>query len=377
MRVGIFCFYDSQGKVDEYIEYLLLQLKKVIDELYVVVNGNVDDNGRKIFLKYTEKLYIRENIGFDAGAYKDVIINLVGVSKIKEFDELVLCNDTFFGPFIDFNEIFAEMNKKRVDFWGLKYVEDSFLSHLQSYFLVFGKKILEEDILFQYFQDKVDISAENISDIYAIFERGLFYELKKAGYSYSAYANSINCDNYRSGNYAIKLEGLPLLKKKVFDKKYFVNDNVADALEIIKENYDISLIESVVKRKYQNIVIEKSKNRKNILYTFPIMKVTEYRVIDFVNSVKRIYIYGTGVVGTGIYYFLKNKDVLVDGFIISDGERKEKEWKNRIKIYFVSEVQFNKDDGVIIALNPENTNQIRNSIEKRGIEDILYLWDES
>ncbi len=372
-RIGIFCFYDKEGIVDKYVEYLLIELKKVIDELYIVVNGNVKDMGRILFRKYACKVYVRENKGFDAGAYKDVIINLIGVPKIKEFDELVLCNDTFFGPFIGFDTIFKRMEQQDADFWGLKYVNDSFFSHLQSYFLVFGEKILKENILFRYFNEKINAHTDDIADVYATFERGLFYKLRKEGYSYASYANSINCDDYRSGNYSIKIEGLPLLKKKVFDRKYYINDNVVQAIEIIKNCYDIELIKETLQRKYVNVALENKKNIQTILYTIPTMNVVEQDVIDFSKSVRYLYIYGTGVVATSIFFFFSNMGIKFEGFVISDGKEKRSLLKQDLQVLYMSEVNFKDEVGIIIALNPENSKQIQKSVE--DIKNVLYLWE--
>ena len=94
-RLGIFCFYDKEGIVDTYIEYLLSELMTVLDRLIIVVNGQVNEDGKRIFAHYTNDLIIRENRGFDAGAYADVILNVLG-DDIRDWDELVLCNDTFF-----------------------------------------------------------------------------------------------------------------------------------------------------------------------------------------------------------------------------------------------------------------------------------------
>lgn len=106
-RLGIFVFYDKDGIVDNYIDYLLEDLSKSLSDLIIVVNGILNDNGKKIFLRYTDRIVIRKNIGFDAGAYVDILLNYIGQENLKKWDELILCNDTFYGPFIPFSDIFA------------------------------------------------------------------------------------------------------------------------------------------------------------------------------------------------------------------------------------------------------------------------------
>ena len=95
-------------------------------------------------------MFFRENIGFDAGAYKDALCQLIGWDKVLEYDELVLLNDSFFVPFVPMQAIFSEMKKKECDFWGLtkynKRVDREgktvFPEHLQSFFLVVRKSLL-------------------------------------------------------------------------------------------------------------------------------------------------------------------------------------------------------------------------------------------
>ena len=60
-RLGIFCFFDKEGIVDSYIDYLLEDLKKNLSRLIIVINGYVNCEGREIFEKYTQDIIIRNN----------------------------------------------------------------------------------------------------------------------------------------------------------------------------------------------------------------------------------------------------------------------------------------------------------------------------
>ena len=44
-RLAIFSFYDSEGIVDSFIEFLLKDLNEVATELVIVINGFVCDEG--------------------------------------------------------------------------------------------------------------------------------------------------------------------------------------------------------------------------------------------------------------------------------------------------------------------------------------------
>lgn len=151
-RLAICLCYDKDGIIDDYIPYLLKDLKENLSRLVVVVNGKLTADGRKRLETLTDDLLVRENEGFDTGAWKEAMISYLGWDQIAEYDELVLLNDSFFGPFYPFREVFDEMAKRPVDFWGLTAHAESnersalcpypnFPAHIQSYFIVIRKKM--------------------------------------------------------------------------------------------------------------------------------------------------------------------------------------------------------------------------------------------
>lgn len=117
-RAGIYFFYDKDGIVDDYVPYFINGLHKVVDYIVVVVNGILNPKGRKILAACADDLFVRENVGFDAWAYKDGI-EYIGWDELKSFDELVLTNNTIYGPIFSFEELFHEMDDSTCDFWGM------------------------------------------------------------------------------------------------------------------------------------------------------------------------------------------------------------------------------------------------------------------
>ncbi|WP_347565881.1 rhamnan synthesis F family protein [Mobiluncus mulieris] len=152
-RLGIFFFYDSEGVVDDYVDYLLKDMVKNVSELAVVVNGKLDAAGRELFKKFTSNLIVRENRGLDVWAYKTAL-DSYGWKRLAEFDEIVLFNSTIMGPVYPFEEMFSAMNPRDIDFWGItwfhEYPEDPFGTtpegyiprHLQSHFHVYRRSLV-------------------------------------------------------------------------------------------------------------------------------------------------------------------------------------------------------------------------------------------
>lgn len=202
-RLGIFSFYDNDGIVDSYIEFLLDEMLTVVDKLIVTVNGQVNEQGKGILQRYTEDLLIRENRGFDAGAYRDVIVDVLG-ERIGDWDEVVLCNDTFFGPFVPMKQIFSEMGQKNVDFWGLDYSNNGIYYNLFGYFLVFGQRIIRDGVLTSFFRDRIDPHERDKLDIVGKFEMGIFRYMEHQGYSYGTYCSTSGYSIFSSPDICIE-----------------------------------------------------------------------------------------------------------------------------------------------------------------------------
>ena len=117
-RLCIFSIYDPEGQVDEYIYYWLQEFRKVCKYVIVVSNGHLKQG--HFLEQYAEQIIERVNMGFDGGAYADVLTNHLSYMRIQKFDEIILCNDTCYGPFISMADIFDEMDSRENDFWGIQ-----------------------------------------------------------------------------------------------------------------------------------------------------------------------------------------------------------------------------------------------------------------
>jgi hypothetical protein len=140
---------------------------------------------------YPEKLAIepevdlfvaRRNTGFDFSAW------LAGLGLLKnatsKLEELVLVNDSVFGPLFDLRPMFAKMSALPVDAWG---ITDSwqFAYHLQSYFLVLRRKAIAS-AAFAHFRESYP-HPKFKSTVIELGEIGLTQALLSAGLKVAAY----------------------------------------------------------------------------------------------------------------------------------------------------------------------------------------------
>lgn len=382
-RLALFSIFDEEGIVDEYVYYLLQELQSVANKVVVIINGNITSSSWERLQEYSVQVIQRENVGFDAGAYKDILFNHIGIDNVKKYDELILCNDTFYGPFVHLKEIWKSFDAKNIDFWGLHFLQLGYSYCVSSFFLVFRKKILLDDRFYEYWNKNIDITCKDIKLVYATFESGLFYELCDMGYRYDTYADK---GDYHMmyhimlcPDYMIKKYNAPFIKKKAFSDRFFHSENINKALLYVtaEKDYEIDLIYKSVSRKYGCIVNNYMVNKKDCFFEEHKIINADYVAKDlfslktFCNTwyKETIYIFGAGSVASKIYFILRKNIKNFGGFIVSKIDN-EKVLFGQPVIGMNSISLENKC--IIIGLNPENTDEVRSKIPETN--KIFYIW---
>ena len=131
----LFSHYDPDNIVDEYVLHYLAALRKLAFEVIFVSTCTELSGDTKTRLAATcREVVLRENIGRDFGSWKFALDQ----ADLNRYEQLVLANDSVYGPLFDLGEIFDSMNAKGFDLWG---ITDNWQIryHVQSYFLVFSK----------------------------------------------------------------------------------------------------------------------------------------------------------------------------------------------------------------------------------------------
>ncbi len=257
-RLGIFCFNEKDGIVDKYIEFLLDDIILNLEKLYIVCNGTVNDVGMQTLYKYTDKIYVRENKGFDGGAYKDMILNHISNAELKEYDELLLFNNSFFGPLYPFKLVFDKMQTSKGDFWGLLNQGTNILSHLaisdhiQSYFIVVRKNMLLSNHFksfwnglndLELFEDAIIDFENKFTDFFVKlgFKRDVFVDIiayeKEHGFSTMNWSVLKSLDLIQNFNF-------PIIKKTAFIYNRMFNLNSTDLITFLTKHtrYDVNCI---------------------------------------------------------------------------------------------------------------------------------------
>lgn len=355
-RLGIFVFYDSIGQVDKYVECLLNELIEYIDDLIIISNCKLKSASRSILNRFTKRIYERENIGYDAGAYKYCMENILSMKELNEYDELLLFNDSFYGPFFSMNHIFSKMEEELVDVWGITSNENGveIPRHIQSYFLVIKNNVCCTLGFYKFWNEMV--VPKSLDDAVRVFELGFAKWLSNNNYVFKSYldivGNKYELDEFNPYNeYAYEILtdcGIPIVKRKSLYYAYNSYEKVNQILHYIDKNtnYNVDTINENLERIYG----EKYSNIKN-----------------FCINKKRLYVYGAGKIGNNLMNLIKYWGFYNSCFIVSK--------KGEPNTKAINEVDFEENDGIIIGVGEKLADELYENAKKYIDEaSIFSIW---
>lgn len=179
-RLCIFAHFDKDNIVDQYVLFYLQDIRKVADRVVFVSTSSLAQETISALLPVCDAVLIRKNEGYDFASWKLALQSEI----LDDFDELILCNDSVYGPFFPLDQIFYEMEEITCDFWGMTSNYD-IAYHVQSYFLVFRKAVLVSSA-FQQFWERLETQQSKRGAI-KHGEIRLSQTLLKAGFRNSTY----------------------------------------------------------------------------------------------------------------------------------------------------------------------------------------------
>ncbi|NSY19762.1 rhamnan synthesis F family protein [Neorhizobium sp. AL 9.2.2] len=269
MRLGIFLFYDGEGHVSDHTVYLLAKFSEHLDRLIVVANGPIRAGDDARIAHYADQILVRNNTGFDVGGYIDGIMS-VGFDDLADYDELVLFNYTVFGPMFDLAEMFSEMGKRDVDFWGVTEFRDRNKEFLQSYFLVTRKRLHASQDFRDYWLNMPKIEAVN--DSVELHEFRFTPHFVERGYRKGVYIE--NEASWQGNTTLLELEALlakrlPIVKYRAF-------------------NFDASAIErrgGVAPALNYALIAEKTEYPVDFIWDYILSQTSVDQIIDSITRV--------------------------------------------------------------------------------------------
>lgn len=265
-RLGIYTVYDRDGVVDEYILYYLKALRPWVEELLVVSNGPLEEEGMAALKDLDCRVLIRENAGFDAWGVK-AGLEEVGYEKLAGFDEVVISNNTLFGPVMDLTPMFTEMSARKLDFWGIAAHpglenQDPFgcnpygclPEHIQSFFYVIRGNMLGSGAFRRFWQELPELPDYNAA--VGLYETVMTRYYSDLGYVWDTYMDrKVYYDMTENPLIAMPMETIrdwkcPFFKRRAFFQDYMWlsfhtgNESVTTLMQYLKEEteYPMALV---------------------------------------------------------------------------------------------------------------------------------------
>jgi hypothetical protein len=119
---------------------------------------------------------IRRNIGYDFGAWADAI-HYFGLPRAGT-QELILANDSVFGPLTPLKDVLGRLDYDKADIWGLT-ESWQVRYHLQSFFLAFGPTALRSPVFAKFWGSVRPVPAK--AYIVRTYEIGVTQAMIKGG----------------------------------------------------------------------------------------------------------------------------------------------------------------------------------------------------
>ncbi|MDE7311636.1 MAG: glycoside hydrolase family 99-like domain-containing protein [Eubacterium sp.] len=230
-RILSYVHYDKDNVISDVDLETLKVFSKICEKVLFVTNSSLSQEELKKVEPYTCHILQRQNTGYDFGAWKDVLY-AYGREKISQYDELVLLNNSCFVPVFDIQDMFLKMEGQGLDFWGNtispfspdgSYIHETCIQeHLQSYFMVFHKKVLKSEVFWEFWEHLPVCSS--LLEVIQKCETKFTKLLADAGFSYAPYIRETYYLSRFLNNYAVPYEKpctLLLLKSPFVKKKCY------------------------------------------------------------------------------------------------------------------------------------------------------------
>ena len=265
-RALVYVIFESENRLQEYKLRFLQALSPLMDDVIVVVNGQLHVEDINTLEPYGQVL-IRDNKGYDTAAFR-VGIFALGKDKLKDYDQLFLVNDTNIGPMRDLSQVCQEMTDKHLDFWGISFGEEQedvtkenpygyIPKHLQSYFLVIEKLMLNDDAFYEYWTHLTDTDSRDKA--IGRHETRFTKYFSDLGYRFDAVVQEYEDSAMYIHPLRMLKAGSPLVKYtalKNYDEDQFLwqglerESEVPDLLEYVAEktDYPVSILQDIVNK---------------------------------------------------------------------------------------------------------------------------------
>jgi len=174
MRLALYAHYSTVGGVALYVLYYLRKLRDLGFRICFISNSPIPDSKERELHEICERVIERDNSGFDFAMWQQAIKEY----ELAEFEELLLTNSSIIGPLHPLEPLWQKAETSQCDFWGLT-DNDEYGDHLQSYFMLFRRRVLEHPCFREFWRSVLPFSDRQM--VVQSYEVGLTNWLEQHG----------------------------------------------------------------------------------------------------------------------------------------------------------------------------------------------------
>jgi len=232
-KLVLFVHFDRNGIVrQQLLGYMREFIANGRSIIFVTNSGKLRARDEAELRGLCTAVIIRRNRGYDFGAWRDVIEYLR--LPRPETKEIILANDSVFGPLRPLAGMLEKFDYAAADVWGLT-ESWQYRYHLQSFFLAFGPAAIHSEAFKKFWESVYPVPVKPY--IVRAYEIGISQVMLKAGlrcaaiWSYESLAKMVDNDEFKK---------LVVLERSSFGK--------TDPIHITRKSHVLRIRDAVARR---------------------------------------------------------------------------------------------------------------------------------
>jgi len=206
----IFAHYDPDDIVDDHVLRYMRCIGESGFSVVIVSTAKLSRKWTELLNRHCVEVILRDNVGYDFGSWS------TGITRYMTHfcGNLLLANDSVYGPIGSLNTAFATLTSRSADFYGMVESREH-LSHLQSWFLLFRPHVWKHETFLSLFcQPPIQCSKQ---EIIQKFELAATQRLRQSGFRASSLYSAESCKIAANPTHflwreMIEKHGIPFIK---------------------------------------------------------------------------------------------------------------------------------------------------------------------